>query len=180
MKKAINKLVVVSGLALGAFFVLTAESCDTPATTQQIEARKQDRMQAESNAAVGMPSIVNWTEKRRYKEIFEKRDDPKLQTYTYLVGMNNQHSPLCRSIGFGIPESEQFTNPSTVQDFGGSQKYAYEVIPQADPNGLYSSPSANGTWILCLTKDGKVEPQRSEPNVVTLTVPWSQLNQDGM
>ncbi|WP_321913519.1 hypothetical protein [Paraburkholderia sp. J11-2] len=175
-----RNILAVSAISLAAFFGLTAESCDNAPTTQQIESAKQDRMQAESNAAVGMPSIVNWTEKRRYKEIFEKRDDPNLQTYTYLVGMHNEHTPLCRSVGYGIPESEQFTNPSTVQDYGGTNRYAFEVIPQSDPNGLYSSSSANGTWILCLTKGGKVEPQRSEPNVITLSVPWSELNQDGM
>jgi hypothetical protein len=169
----------ITAIALAAFFVLTAESCDTPPSTQQKEAAAQDRVQAESNASVGMPNIVNFTEKRIYKEIFEKRDEPNLSTYTYLIGMNNQHTALCRSVGYGIPESEQFTNPSTVQDFGRSS-YVFEVIPQADPNALYSSPSANGTWILCLEKNGKVEPVRSEPNVITLPVPWDKLNQDGM
>jgi hypothetical protein len=167
-------------IIVAGYFILTAESCDNQPTTQEKESAAQDRMQAESNASVGMPSTPNWTEKRIYKEIFEKRDTPKLATYTYLVGMHNEHTALCRSIGYGIPESEQFTNPSTVQDYGGSSRYAFEVIPQADPNGLYSSPSANGTWVLCLYRDGTVDPVRSEPNVITLTHPWDQLNQDGM
>lgn len=167
-------------IVVAAYFVLTAESCDNQPTTQEKESAAQDRLQAESNQSVGMPNIINWTRKRTYKEIFEKNDQPNFATYTYLVGINNQHTPLCRSVGYGIPESEQFTNPSTVQDYGGSSRYAFEVIPQADPDGLYSSPSAQGTWVLCLEKGGKVEPVRSEPNVITLPVPWDQLNQEGM
>jgi hypothetical protein len=170
----------IIAIACAAFFVLTAESCDDQPTTQQKESAAQDRVQAESNASVGMPNIINFTEKRIYKEIYEKRDEPNLATYTYLVGMNNQHTPLCRSVGYGIPESEQFTNPSSIQEYNNPSKYVYEVLPQADPNALYSSPSANGTWILCLEKSGKVEPVRSEPNVITLPVPWDKLNQDGM
>jgi len=174
-----TKLLIVS-VFLSA---IALSGCDdnVQPTTQQRESAAQDKVQAESNASVGMPNILNFTEKRTYKEIFEKRDEPNLQTFTYLVSEQTMaHAPLCRSIGYGIPESEQYTNPSTVSDFGGSQRYAFEVIPQADPNALYSSPSANGTWVLCLFKDTKVLPVRSEPNVLTLPEPWGQLNQDGM
>jgi hypothetical protein len=176
MKK--NNLLKVSALALAAFFVLTAESCDGQTDATKREAAAQERMQSESQAAVGMPAILNWTEKKIFKLIFEKRDQPNLQTYTYFVGMHNEHTPLCRSIGFGIPESEQYTNPQMV-GYASSQ-VGVGILPQADPNGLFSSPSANGTWVLCLYKDGTTEPVRSEPNVVTLTKPWSELNQDGM
>jgi hypothetical protein len=174
-----KRIYKVSGVALTAVFLLSADSCSQP-TVADKESQAQMAMQGESNAAVGMPAIINWTEKRRYKEIFEKRDDPNLQTYTYLIGMHNEHTPLCRSIGFGIPESEQFTAPESIQATNQTGSKYWERLPQADPNGLYSSPSANGTWVLCTTKDGKVAPQRSEPNVITLTVPWDQLNQEGM
>lgn len=159
----------IIAIALAAFFVLTAESCDTPTATQK-EAHAQEQIQAESQAQVGMPAVLNFTEKRNYKMIYELRDKPDYATYTYLVGMHNELKLLCRSVGYGIPESSQYTNPSTVQDFG-STKYAYEVIPQADPNGLYSSPSANGTWVMCLDPNGKVVPVRSEPNVITSPFP---------
>ena len=170
----------VGTLALLAFFLLEADSCDSQPSTTDKESQAQQALQAESISAVGMPSIINWTEKQQYKRVFEKRDQPNLATYTYLVGMHNEHTPLCRSIGYGIPESEQFTAPESVQRTAQTGNNYWERLPQADPNGLYSSPSANGTWVLCLQKDGKVEPVRSEPNVVTLAVPWDQLNQEGM
>lgn len=175
-----NKFPVLktAAIAISAFFVLTAESCQDQPTSVQQEAKRQEAVQAESNQAVGTPNITHFTEKRIFKEIYEKRDEPNLSTFTYLVGMNNQHTPLCRSIGYGIPESMQYTNPSLI-GYASSQ-VGVAVLPQADPNALYSSPSSMGTWVLCLFKDKSVQPVRSEPNVVTLPEAWDQLNQDGM
>jgi hypothetical protein len=153
--------------ALAAFFVLTAESCDQP-TANQKEAAAQERVQAEAVAQVGMPAIVNFAEKRNYKMIYELRDNPNYATYTYLVGMHNELKLLCHSVGYGIPESSQYTNPSMI---ASQYQSGYAVLPQSDPNGLYSSPSANGTWVMCLGPDGKVAPVRSEPNVITSPFP---------
>lgn len=173
-----SKLFKVFVLAVAAYFMLTAQSCDNQPTSVQQEAKRQEAVQAESNQVVGTPNITHFTEKRIFKEIYEKRDEPNLATYTYLIGMNNQHTPLCRSIGYGIPESMQYTNPSLI-GYASSQ-VGVAVLPQADPNALYSSPTAMGTWVLCLFKDKQVLPVRSEPSVITLPQAWDQLNQDGM
>lgn len=151
--------------AIAAFFVLTAESCDGPPDATQKEAAAQQRVQAEAVSQVGMPAIVNFTEKRNYKMIYELRDKPDYATYTYLVGMHNELKLLCHSVGYGIPESSQYTNPSMIEE--ARSQVGYAILPQSDPNGLYSSPSANGTWVMCLAPDGKVVPVRSEPNVIT-------------
>ncbi|WP_144106698.1 hypothetical protein [Paraburkholderia sp. BCC1886] len=173
------KLFRLIGIALLAFFVLTAESCQNDQSdSDKQQQQQQAQASAASNQAVGFPAILNFTEKRIFKEILEKRDTPNFTTYTYFVGMHNEHTPLCRSVGYGIPESEQYTNPEYIAY--ASTQVGVDNLPQADPNGLYSSPSANGTWIMCLFKDGNVLPVRSEPNVVTLPQPWASLNQDGM
>jgi len=155
--------------AIAAFFVLTAESCDNAPSATQKEAAAQERVQAESQAQVGMPAIVNFAEKRNYKMIYELRDNPNYATYTYLVGMHNELKLLCHSVGYGIPESSQYTNPSMVSY--ASTNVGVATLPQADPNGLFSSPSSQGTWVMCLGPDGKVAPVRSEPNVLTSPFP---------
>jgi hypothetical protein len=155
-------------LATAAFFVLTAESCNQPTATEK-EAAAQEKVQAEAVSQVGMPGIINFTEKRNYKMIYELRDKPDYATYTYLVGMHNELKLLCHSVGYGIPESSQYTNPNMVVQ--GYYSGNSEVVSQADPNGLYSSPSANGTWVMCLDPNGKVVPVRSEPNVITSPFP---------
>ncbi len=41
------------------------------------------------------------------------------------------------------------------------------VIPQADPNGLFSPASAEGAWVLCLDPaDKRTKPVYVEPRVV--------------
>jgi len=159
----------IIAIAVAAFFVLTAESCDGPPTTTQKEAAAQDRLTAESQAQVGLPVILNFTEKRNYKMIYELRDKPDYATCTYLVGMHNELRLLCHSVGYGIPESSQYTNPQMIGY--QSERTGVVTLPQADPNGFYSSPSANGTWVMCLDPDGKIAPVRSEPNVITSPFP---------
>ena len=132
-------------------------------TSTQIEFKKQEEMSMQAVTQVGMPAIVNFAEKRMMKDILELRDK-NTPTITYLVGMNNQLSKVCDSIGYGLPYATQYTNPSRVTG-GGSGGYA--VIPQADPNGLYSPPSADGTWVLCVDhKDNKPKPIFIEPRII--------------
>lgn len=154
--------------------VLALAACDNPyqATTAAKEAAAQERMTAESNQQVGMPAVLNFTEKRNYKMVYELRDKPNYATFTYLVGMHNELKLLCHSVGYGIPESSQYTSPNSLQLVDDAHIHAYETLPQADPNGLYSSPSANGTWVMCLDPaTGKIAPVRSEPNVITSPFP---------
>jgi hypothetical protein len=164
------RTLIVIAAAVGAIFVLTAQSCDQPdQTSRQKEAANQERLSAESIAQVGSPSIVNFAEKRNYKMIYELRDDPNYATYTYLVGMHNELRLLCHSIGYGIPESSQYTNPQMLAY--ASSQVGVLALPQADPNGLFSSPSANGTWVMCLDPKGKMVPVRAEPNILTSPFP---------
>ena len=122
--------------------------------SQQIERDNQEKSLKIMAQSIGMPAITNFAEKRMMKDVLELRD--KMQpTYTYLVGMNNQLTKLCDSVGYGLPYATQYTNPSL-----------------ADPNGLYTPASADGTWVLCLNpKNKKVEPQYVEPRVIVMTYP---------
>jgi hypothetical protein len=135
---------------------------EVPESSGQIERKKQEELSLQSVQQVGMPAIVNFAEKRMMKDILELRDR-NVATTTYLVGMNNQLTKICDSIGYGLPYATQYTNP---------QRPVYEVhgnitLPQADPNGLYSPASADGTWVLCVDhKDGKAKPVFIEPRVI--------------
>jgi hypothetical protein len=140
---------------------------ETPPTSGQIERKKQEELSLQGVQQVGMPAIVNFAEKRMMKDILELRDK-NVATTTYLVGMNNNLTKICDSIGYGLPYATQYTNP---------QKPVYEVhgnitLPQADPNGLYSPASADGTWVLCVDhKDGKAKPVFIEPRIIVSPMP---------
>lgn len=145
----------VGTLALAV--LLTA--CEDNSTT--IERQKQEELSKRGVETVGMPAITNFAEKRMMKDILELRDQ-NTPTTTYLVGMNNQLTKLCDSVGFGLPYATQYTNPQKpTMDGHGS------IIAQADPNGLYSPASADGTWVLCVDhKDGKAKPLYVEPRII--------------
>ena len=136
--------------------------------SSQIERQKQEEMSKRGVEAVGFPAVVNFAEKRMMKDIIELRD--KMQpTYTYIMDMNGKPHKICDSLGYGLPYATQYTNPQMPQQPFGGNTY---VLPQADPNGLFSPASADGTWIMCLNpKTKKAEPQYIEPRVVILTYP---------
>jgi len=101
------------------------------------------------------------------KDIIELRDQ-NVATTTYIVDMNGKTHKICNSVGYGLPYATQYTNPSRVVYDSG---HGGQVIPQADPNGLYSPASADGTWVLCVSKDGKPKPVFIEPRIIVSPIP---------
>ena len=147
---------------------LTACGKTPSENASQIERRKQGEMSLQAIESVGMPSITNFAEKRMMKDIIELRDR-NVPTTTYIVDMNGRTHKVCDSIGFGLPYATQYTNPQMPQQpFGGS----VYVLPQADPNGLYSPASADGTWVQCVDpKTKKATVVYVEPRIIVSPFP---------
>lgn len=146
--------------------VLALLACDRTASSDDVQQQQQERVLQEATAAVGMPSIRNFRERRLLKDILELRDQNDFVTYTYTFSeMTGKLTFFCDSIGYGIPYSTQFTNPEKAQYSGGN--YSYYTLPQADPNGLFSPGSADGTWVMCKDPNGQdVRPVFVEPRIV--------------
>jgi hypothetical protein len=148
-------------LALVAVATLLT-ACDVKETSTQIERRKQEELSLQGVQSVGMPSIVNFAEKRMMKDIIELRDQ-NVATYVYITDMNGKLHKVCNAVGYGLPYATQYTNPMRISGDG----HGNVTLPQADPNGLYSPASADGTWVLCVdTKSGKPKPVYIEPRVI--------------
>lgn len=148
-------------LLLAVPFMFALVACGpTPdrRSSREIEGQKQEELSKQAVLTVGMPAITNFAEKRMMKDILELRD--KMQpTYTYTQDMNGRYHKVCDSLGYGLPYATQYTNP--MERSG---------VPQADPNGLFSPASADGTWVMCLNpKTKKAEPQYVEPRITVLT-----------
>jgi len=159
------KYVIIALMA----FVLTACS-DQPPSSRQIEANQQEAMNLQAVQSVGLPAITNWAEKRMMKDILELRDQ-NVATITYIVDMNGHMHKVCASVGFGLPYATQFTNPQ--QKVGG--QYGNIALPQADPNGLYSPASADGTWVQCVNpKTGKATVVFLEPRIIVSPFPLGE------
>jgi len=130
--------------------------------------RQQEELSMRSVESVGLPGITKFQEKRTLKQILELRDK-EIATYSYTQDMNGRLHLLCKSVGYGIPYATQYTNP---------MRYASQglALPQADPNGLFSPASADGTWVLCLNPETKqMSPVLVEPRLVVSPFPLAAV-----
>ena len=140
-------------------------ACEVAPSSTEKERQQQEILSGEALSQTGMPNIKNFRERKMLKEILELRDQQGLVTYTYVFNeLNGKLVLLGQTIGYGIPYATQYTSPQkTISHYDH-----YSVLPQADPNGLYSPASAEGTWILLLDPNGsgKVSPVYVEPRVI--------------
>ena len=156
---------VVIYIALAIIMFGCCKCTDSKPTSDKMLNDQQEQLMNEANKQVGMPAIKNFQERKLLKQVLELRDQENLVCYAYLWNeFNGKKVFFCDSIGFGIPYATQFTNPQKVY----TPCSGYHVtMPQADPNGLFSPASAEGTWILCKNPDGKdVKPVYVEPRVI--------------
>ncbi len=169
-----NRFPLIVGAIVALAFLV---GCGGRPSSNQIQDTAQERLNRQAIRAVGLPGIHNFFEKREYKSIYEMRDKA-ISTYTYLVDRYGKLHKLCDSVGYGIPYATQYTAPMSLQreDYGSR----YHVLPQEDPNGLYSPASASGTWVLCLNPETKkISPVYSEPNILVSQFPMQTQSLSG-
>jgi len=158
MKTAIA---IASVAVLGVALV----GCDYTPSSDEAQREQQERILQEGTAQTGMPAIKNFRERKLLKQIIEMRDQDGLVTYTYTVPETTGRPVfLCNSIGYGLPAATQYTSPEKV-DYPSTGSVS---TPQADPNGLFSPSSAEGTWVMCTdpSGSGKTRPVYVEPRVI--------------
>ncbi|HLD44080.1 MAG TPA: hypothetical protein VJC18_01490, partial [bacterium] len=74
---------------------------------------------------------------------------------------------LGSTVGYPIPYSTQFTNPQKIER--ASTNVGYAILPQADPNGLFSPPSTEATWTMMKNPKGdNTGVVYSEPKLITM------------
>jgi hypothetical protein len=166
-------------IALIPVAILGFTACDgerRTSSSDQRQSAEQERILQEGTSQVGMPAITNFFERKQLKAIYELRDQAGLSTYTYLVSeMNAELKFFCNSIGYGIPYATQFTNPEKINTDWNQRGFGMVALPQADPNGLFSPASADGTWVLCKDPNGpEVKPVFIEPRIVVSPFPMDR------
>ncbi len=160
---------VIASLVVLACVVLGITGCEMgPPTSDQIQSAQQEKILAEGTSAVGMPAVKNFRERKLMKDIIELRDQEGLVTYTYVF---NEYKGclilLGSTVGYPIPYSTQFTNPQKIETW--SSQGGYAILPQADPNGLFSPSSAEATWTVMKNPKGNdTGVVYSEPKLITM------------
>jgi hypothetical protein len=166
-------------LLIVAILALTGCNDEKKPTADDVQTRQQETLLQEGNAQIGMPAIKNFRERKMLKDILELRDQADFVTYTYLeneyphivhgkTALAGKLTFFGQSIGYAIPYATQFTAPQKPDLHSGEYNGGNIVLPQADPNGLFSPASAEGTWIMLKDPNGtEVKPVYVEPRVVT-------------
>lgn len=151
----------ICGFALMACCLGGAGGDGCSSSSDDVQRDQQEILLKQATNSVGMPAITRWAERLQLKEILELRDKMP-PTHTYMADLNGHLHKVCDSIGYGIPASTQFTSPQKVDSYAHSI-----VLPQADPNGLFSPSSSEGSWVLCLNpENNKISPLYAEPRLV--------------
>lgn len=165
-----NKFMTITAIAAAAIALASCGEYEPSADAMQN--RQQEQLTKQGVESVGLPAIKNFQEKRILKDILELRDNPNFNTYTYTEDMNGRLHLRCHSIGYGIPYATQYTNPQRIAGALETPGTSAVTLPQADPNGLYSPDSADGTWVLCKVpgKDD-VQPVYMEPRITVSPFP---------
>lgn len=159
MKKVLL-LIITIGLVVSCNNIPRQPSAD------KVQAKKTEESLREANNQIGMPAIVNFQERKLFKQILELRDQENLITYCYLTNEINGKIGqfLGKGIGYGIPASTQFTNPEKIAKSYSQGGFA--ILPQADPNGLFMPTTSSATWYMLLDKKGKPHPVYIEPLII--------------
>lgn len=90
-------------------------------------------------------------------QLYMMRNEAR-QTYTVVSSQGTGQTIFeCPSRGTAIAADTQLTN--------GLQATTGGPIELAEPNGLYTSKNTDGTWILCVRKDGSITPVYTENKV---------------
>ena len=168
-----KRIVSLVFVGLVGLFML---GCDAhQQTSDDVQQQQQETLLREGSSQVGMPAIKNFRERKLVKDILEMRDQNGLVTFTYMengiskvvpgkTALGGKLTFVGESVGYGIPYATQFTNPQKVE---WHTNYGHIVLPQADPNGLFSPASAEGTWILLKDPNGPdTKPVYLEPRIV--------------
>ncbi len=169
------------GLILSVFlmaFTMGMNSCtdgSKEGSADQVQANASKKLQSEAQRQVGMPNITNFQQRKLMKMIQELCDQSDLITYTYVKSeYTGRLIFLGQSVGYGVPFSAQFTNPERIVDTeieGGVRNKVgdtgeVQVLPQADPNGLFMPTSSSATWIMLVNpEDGKFYPVYIETEI---------------
>lgn len=164
MKKSLIVLALIF-----VFLTCTAEGCTSQETST---ANAVDRQQAWYLKYQNVPFFTWSLERAVITQIYSARNEAR-STFTYSFSDLGNILFNCPTKGFPLPYGVQLTN---------SERVAYNssgaVIPQAEPNGLYSTGiSTTSTWYLCVRQSGELAPVYSEPAVMAF--PFPVIEKDG-
>lgn len=158
-----TSLIIVATTALLA---LAACEGGPPATADQKASAQQEDIAQRAQDEVGIFTPTHFTRKRLANRIGQMLDDPTLATISYAQGMDGRLRCIGPSIGFPLPAATQTTSPSKLVRGDLGQYSGDLIMPQPEPDQLFSPASEDATWILLVNaKTGQASPAYFEGKV---------------
>jgi len=159
---------MVHKVLLVVFVVLfTLSACTATADTRE---RDEVQTQQELYRTTQPIPYFEWSLQRHLMIELYKNQNQAVATWSYVWDqLRGKVSWQCASVGYPIPGGTQLTNP---------EQLAYSkdaVIPQAEPNGLFSPTTSSGTYVMCVNEDGTVSPVYLEELVRTFPYPMQEV-----
>lgn len=168
-----KKIILV--LMLLVTITITFTAChNSPVSSDDKLNSSQEQLMDEAVRKVGMPAIKNFQQRQTLKDIQELCDQEKLINYCYLSNeMNGSVGQfLGKCCGYPIPFSTQFTSPSKIVEKWVNGTRYRDVMPQADPNGLFMPSNTEATWVILIDpKTDDPHPVYIEPKVIVSPFP---------
>jgi hypothetical protein len=138
----VNKRAII--LLAGVVLTLAACGADNSSRT---DAANTDKQLKQYQAVQPVP-FYNWSQDRAtFIQIYNAKNEAR-QTWTVFYSAAGTPQAMCPSVGYPIPANTQLTSPD--QPYG-----TYYALNQMEPNGLYSTTGANGTYVLCVRPNGQ-------------------------
>lgn len=158
------------GLMMAAS-LLSLAACSQPPSADQAASQQQEQVAARAQAEVGIYQPTHFTRKRLANRIGQMLDDPSLATISYAQDFNGKLRCIGHTIGFPLPGATQTTSPEKWDNepIGGGNvsSTSFVLVPQAEPDQLFSPSNEDATWLLMVTKTGGTEPVYFEGKVQT-------------
>jgi len=144
-------------LLAGVVLILAGCGYGQPDSTEK-DSNLTDRQLAQYQAVQPVP-FFNWSQDRQTLiQIYEAKNQAR-QTWSVFYSATGVPQTMCPSIGYPIPANTQLTSPDQI---GYISSYGVGVLSQMEPNGVYSTTGANGTYVLCARPSGKIAAVYSE------------------
>lgn len=157
-------------LAGAAILAIACETADTREERNTVQRQKEQFRKSHP------APFFEWSlESHLMTKLYQARNSA-VSTWSYVWDpFRGKISWECPSIGFPIPGGTQLTNPEQWVR-GGTSGTSIVVLPQAEPNGLFSPQTAMGTYVMCVNPDGTVSPAYVEDNVRTFPQPMQEID----
>lgn len=154
-----NRKVILAMLAVVSLMAVLMVACNTTGNNKSIQADQKTVADQQAIYAKAQPvPVYDYSQTRASLISIYNFKTKAIATNSVFYAMDKPIF-ICPSYGFPIPADTQLTNPQQLTKVNppGNDNGVSGAVPLAEPDGTYTSPNTNGTYVLCV-RDGKAVP----------------------